>query len=172
MTRQPQRRLALLVIDANVLIDYAVSDVSVLALVAKHLGQVHVPRPLLREVEQIDESVCAKLGLRVVDADLKQLTEAAGRRGRLSFEDHLCLVMGRDNGWTCVTNDGRLRQECATVGVEVLWGLQPLLLLVMLVKIGEFEAKDAVEVVDKMHAENPYITKKVVEDFKAKVAKR
>lgn len=35
------------VVDANVLIDYVKSDRTVLALVAKHLGTLHVPSALL-----------------------------------------------------------------------------------------------------------------------------
>lgn len=45
----------LLVVDANVLIDYAKADESVLALVVRHVGPVYVPRDVLDEVDQVDE---------------------------------------------------------------------------------------------------------------------
>jgi hypothetical protein len=44
----PNPELPLL--DANVLIDYASSELRVLSLAAQWLGPVQVPRPLLREV--------------------------------------------------------------------------------------------------------------------------
>jgi hypothetical protein len=37
----------LLLVDANVLIDFVVADRQVLALVAAHVGAVHVPRGVL-----------------------------------------------------------------------------------------------------------------------------
>jgi hypothetical protein len=37
----------LLLVDANVLIDFALTDRTVLAVVVRHLGVVHVPRDVL-----------------------------------------------------------------------------------------------------------------------------
>lgn len=165
MSQAKMKTTKLLVIDANVLIDFAEADVTILALVVKHIGTVYVPRPLLREVQQLDESQCAELGLIVVDPELGQLTEVASPRGRLSFEDQLCLVMGRDNGWTCVTNDKRLRQECAACGVNVLWGLQ---LLIGLVEHGALGASHAIELAERIQRINPYITGEVLVEFKKK----
>ncbi len=45
-----------LVVDANVLIDYAKTDPSVLTLYARHLGRIYVPSVILGEVEQLDET--------------------------------------------------------------------------------------------------------------------
>jgi hypothetical protein len=109
----------LLLVDANVLIDFALTDRTVLAVVVRHVGVAHVPRDVLAEVEQLDEAACAELGLVVVDGTLEQLTEAGAGTGRLSFEDRVCLILARDNGWTCVSNDGRLRRECEAAGVAV-----------------------------------------------------
>jgi len=50
-----------------VLIDYAKADPTVLTLVARHLGPVHVPRDVLGEVDQLDEEACDRLGLVVVE---------------------------------------------------------------------------------------------------------
>jgi len=47
-------KLELLIIDANVLIDFCKTDSSVLTLVAKHVGPVHVAEPVLAEVKQLD----------------------------------------------------------------------------------------------------------------------
>ncbi len=107
-------RKGLLIMDANVLIDLCEADRTVIRLISDHVGQVHVPLPVLREeIDQIDEAEYADLGIVPVDPPLQTATEAAVRRAGLSFHDHLCLLLARDNGWTCVTNDGRLRRECA-----------------------------------------------------------
>lgn len=102
-----------LVIDANVLIDYATTDESVLALAARHFGRFIVPLPVLDEVELLDAVAYERLGIEVVEPTLEQLLEAGAERGRLSFEDRLCLVVARDAGWLCVTNDRRLRPHVA-----------------------------------------------------------
>lgn len=99
----------LLVVDANVLIDYAEADESVLALVVRHIGPVFVPRDVLDEVDQFDEDTCTRLGLQIAEGSLEQLLEAGAGGGGLSFQDWMCLILARDNGWVCVTNDGRLR---------------------------------------------------------------
>ena len=112
----------ILLVDANVLIDFVTTEPEVLSLVVTHLGSVHVPRDVLLEVEQLEESTCGALGLEVVDGTLDQLAEAATGGGRLSYADRVCLILARDHGWTRVTNDGRLRRECETTGIAVLRG--------------------------------------------------
>ena len=66
------RRQLLMVLDANVLIDYAKTDATVLALVVKHVGPVHVPSALLPEVKQLQQSDYDRLGLRVVEPTVAQ----------------------------------------------------------------------------------------------------
>ena len=88
----------LLLVDANVLIDYANTDPTVLSLVARHLGPVHVPRDVLDEVRQLDEEACDRLGLLVVEGTLGQLLEAGAAGGALSFADWMCLILARRRG--------------------------------------------------------------------------
>lgn len=109
---------AYLLVDANVLIDYVASDPSILTLASHHLGQVYVLSTVLDEVDGFDEAECERLGLKVLEPELAQLTTAAAKRGSLSTEDHLCLVVALANGWTCVTNDSALRRLCSDEGVR------------------------------------------------------
>jgi predicted nucleic acid-binding protein len=156
----------LLIIDANVLIDFLKADPSVLELASIHVGAVHVPRDLLREVEGLDAARCAELGLRVVEATLTQLAEAAAPQGRLSSADTLCLVLARDYGWRCVTNDKPLRKACETAGVEVCWGLE---LLLEVVRAGALQVDTAEEVARAIKASNRHITEQVLTAFLTKV---
>ncbi len=107
-------RRALLVLDANVLIDYVHAARSILELTVQHLGDVFVPEAILDEVPDLSREDCEALGIQVVTASDQQVTEAAafGRKGPLSFNDRLFVLMARDERWVCVTNDKSLRAAC------------------------------------------------------------
>jgi len=76
---------------------------------------------------------CDRLGLHVFEPELEQLT-AAGKNvaPALSYYDHLCLLVAKLGGWTCVTNDGKLRRDSVRGSrrCRVLWGLEPMIALV------------------------------------------
>ena len=150
--------------DANVLIDLCEADRTVIRLISDHVGTVHVPLPVLREeVDQIGDDEYAELGIVPVEPPLQTAAEAATRRDGLSFYDHLCLLLARDNGWTCVTNDGRLRRECSAEKVPVLWGLETVALLV---DDGVLTAKAAEEIGRAIQHANPkFITDSVIAGF-------
>jgi rRNA-processing protein FCF1 len=159
----------ILIVDANVLIDYASTDEAVLALASAHLGEIVVASPVLDEVEALDEADCDRLGLRIIDPTLEQLLEAASQRGRLSFEDHVCLIIARDNGWTCVTSDGRLRAACVEVGIEVLWSLD---LLVALVRVEALPGDDAITIASELHRLSPrFITDEILAEFEREMSR-
>jgi len=156
-------RSRLLVIDANVLIDFRAADPDVLALVAKHLGVVHVPRAVIDEVPGLTPAECQLLGVAVVTPETAQPLEASGRRGRLSFADHLCLVLARDGDWACVTNDRALREGCAQESIETVWGLE---LMLNLVGKRQLPPGRAVAIARKIHEENPrHVTQAVLIQF-------
>ncbi|MCG3193062.1 MAG: hypothetical protein DIJKHBIC_02311 [Thermoanaerobaculia bacterium] len=153
----------LLIIDANVLIDYALADRSVLTLVVHHIGPLHVPVPILAEVEQLTEADCRRLGLTLLEPEAADLMTAASQRGSLSFEDHLCLLMAQRGGFTCVTNDKALRRECESGGVSILWGLQ---LMVELVTRQELSAEAALSTAAAIRRDNPrHITVDILDRF-------
>jgi predicted nucleic acid-binding protein len=161
----------LLIVDANVLIDYLQADEHILVLAGRHLGTLHVVREVVDEVEGLDDDRCAELGLFIVEATTEQLLEA-GRRSTpgLSFEDTLCLILARENRWTCVTNDRALRGACAASEVQVLWGLQ---LMAELVAAGGVSAKAAVAAAEAIHLTNPaHISKALVAEFSKKLRGR
>lgn len=158
---------ALFIADANVLIDYARASPEILGLVVKHVGPVFVAAAILDEVEQLDEQMCLQHGLAVVEGSLTQLVEASQRGGPLSFEDKLCLVLARDNGWACLSNDGPLRDACKAQNVEVVWGLE---IMLQLVETGCVSKEKAIEAAEAIHTINPmYITNRVVAAFRQKI---
>ena len=69
------------------------------------------------------------------------LAAAGRRRPGLSYYDHLCLLVAKQGGWTCVTNDGKFRRDCMAEKVPVLWGLEPMVELVAGGHLNAAEAK-------------------------------
>jgi hypothetical protein len=157
----------LFIVDACVLIDFAKTDPSLLRLIVAHVGPIHVPSPVMAEVKQLDASMATSLGLRIVEPSFDTAAQAATLGGALSFEDRLCLSMAKASGWTCVSNDGRLRRTCEREGVPTLWGLE---LLLRLVGAGGLPKDQAEEAAVAIHCSNPrYVTKKVLQLFTQKL---
>jgi rRNA-processing protein FCF1 len=165
-----QRQRGLLIMDASVLIDLCTADPSVSTLISEHIGQVHVPLPLLREeIDQLTESDCTDLGIVAVEPSLAVAAEAAERRAGLSFHDRVCLLLAREKGWTCVTNDRALRRACADEGVPVLWGLEAIALLV---DLGALPSPAAAELGHAIRAANPaFITERILTSFLERIAR-
>ena len=158
----------ILIIDANVLIDFCKTDRSVLALVTRHLATVHVAEQVLEEVEELDRATAVALGISVLTVEYVVLSQAATASvgSPLGFQDWLCLLVAQQNSWICVTNDKRLRAECATRGVAVLWGLQ---LLLQLVERRALGAAAAIRVADAICALNKRMPASVLAAFRRKV---
>ena len=112
-----------LLADADVLIDYRESELAILALVGQHVARVAVLPPVLDEVHGVTATECAEFGIEIVEVETAPMLQAAEIESRVSFNDRLCLVMCRENEWTCVTNDGALRRLCERHGVETRFGL-------------------------------------------------
>ncbi len=157
---------ALLILDACVLIDFWDADPSAISLVIRHLGQVHIAENVLSEVKQVDRSAAISAGLTIVEPTLEMMTEAAGRRRGLSFQDHLCLLLARERGWTCISNDGRLRTACAEDGVPVLWGLET---LARVVEASGLPVEAGIELAERMVSGNAYLTDDLLGRFVARV---
>jgi rRNA-processing protein FCF1 len=156
-----------LLVDANVLIDYRDSNLRALTLVARHLRPVRILRPLLREVDELDEAECVRHRLELWDPSPEQLAAAAAHRRSLSFLDCAVLIVARDEGWIAATNDRALRQECEVEGVPTRWGLE---LLAELVEAGQLPADAAVGIANEIHDNNPFhITRAILRRFERRL---
>ena len=155
--------MRILLFDANVLIDLYDADSSIFRVVSDSVGPVHVVLPVFEEVGQIDEAEAEALGLTLVEPDLAHFAAAAELSRRLSEEDRICLVVAREEGWTCVTNDRALRRECDAARVEVIWGLE---LLALTVEAGACRRPAAAALARAIAENNPtHITAAVLERF-------
>jgi len=157
------------VLDASVLIDYAVTDLSVLELVARHVAPVHVPTPLLQETQQVSRRDCEHLGIIVSEPTLEQLLSAGQQRGGpLSFQDRMCVIASKAGGLTCVTNDRALRRACVAENIDVVWGLE---LIVELVERQQLTASEAIQTARAIAGKNRFITSAVISRFTARVGR-
>jgi hypothetical protein len=131
-------------------------------LICKHVGQIHLATPVLSEINEIDQSDCLELGIFLVEPELEQVMSASQEKGPLSFQDNICLILAREYGWTCVTNDIPLRRKCELVGVPLIWGIE---LICILVEAGGLPVEDAKNIILEIQRNNPkYITNNIVEN--------
>jgi predicted nucleic acid-binding protein len=154
-----------LLADADVLIDYRDSEFGILALVVEHVGRVAVLAPVLGEVRGVTPAQCVRLGIEVVEVETERMLQAADVESSVSFNDRLCLVVCREESWTCVTNDGALRRLCERHGVETRFGLG---LMVDLVAAGALTRRRAIAVARQIQESNPlHINEPVLARFLA-----
>ena len=152
-----------LLADADVLIDYRESDLVILELVAQHLGRLAVLSSVLDEVRGVTPTQCARLGIDIIEVETERMLRATEVESSVSFNDRLCLIVCREEGWTCVTNDGALRRLCTRHGVETRFGLG---LMVDLVEAGVLSRRRAVAVARRIQASNPlHINDRVLSRF-------
>ena len=114
-------RPRVLLSDADVLIDYRDSDLSILTLVVQHLAPVHVVRDVVDEVDDLSLARCGELGLTVVEVEPQVLLQLATLPQRLSRYDRLSFHVCQVNDWICVTNDRLLRRTCGEHNVRTRW---------------------------------------------------
>ncbi len=159
-------RPALLIADSSVLIDYWNGDRNLLRTISVDFAPILIPRPIFDEVEQLTRGVCASLELDIIEPTRRQREWAANQLRKLSFGDHLCARIAQEIGATCLTNDGGLRNECRRLGVQAMWGLEP---LIYLVNSGHVSGKSAMRAIRKMQEKNRFITQDIVEDFSRRI---
>jgi rRNA-processing protein FCF1 len=157
-------KIKAIVCDANILIDYFDNDKNILKLAAQHCFDIFVPTPILAEIEQISEEVARKLGLQLVEPNLSQLIEAIEMSKDIgsSENDCICLIIARDKGCHCATNEKALYNKCKRNNAEVIRGLG---IMIELIKNNYLLKEYSIKTACKIKNSNPRITDKVVKDF-------
>ena len=159
-------RFEAIISDSNVLIDYVKANKKILHLAVKHLCDIYVPIEILKEVKNITRDELEKLGIRIFEPTLEQVINAAKKPFGLSFEDQLCFLIAKENGWVCATNDKQLRVQCEAGSVAVIWGLE---IMVFLNKEGHLDRIEAERTAEKIGEINKYIGKDLIKKFIAKL---
>jgi hypothetical protein len=157
----------ILLADADVLIDYGHSDLSILKLISSHIGPLRVLREVLREVNELSVRRCRELDIAVVRLPTPLLLRAGTVTPALSFSDQLCVIACEEYGWTCVSNDRAVGNACKERGIVRRRGLS---LMVDLVQVGVLDSHHALRVATLMHKANPrHINEAVLKAFAAKL---
>jgi hypothetical protein len=154
---------AYLLTDACVLIDFCKEDMNLLGLVSRHIGQIIVPKPVLRkEVNQLTVEDCDRLGLVIYTPTMEQLQKAVIPRSGLSEQDKLCLFIAIDEGYSLFTNDAALLKIAKKERVDAHWGLE---FLVKLANNGIVSPKKAIERARSICRRTPFPEEKIMEEF-------
>lgn len=149
-----------MILDANILIDFCNCDRTIVKLICTYVGQIYLATPVLNEINQINEGDCLELGIILVEPELDQVMLASIKKGPLSFQDNLCLILAKERGWTCVTNDKPLRKTCKIEGVPLIWGIE---LICILVESCGLPVEHARGIILKIQKDNPkYISDRIV----------
>lgn len=88
---------------------------------------------------------------------------------KASFEDALCLMIAKERGWTCVSNDRRLRFAFGTENVPVLWGFD---ILMLLVDARALSASAASDMATRIASNNKRIGAEVLSRLLAKIDRK
>lgn len=113
--------------DACVLIDYCKEDARILGLANKHLGKIHIPLPILAEVKDLDVEMCQELGLTIYPTREDQRNAALIKKAGLTWEDRLCLIISKEEGYLLYSNDKGVLKNAKREGIPAKWGLELLI---------------------------------------------
>lgn len=162
--------MEILLADADVLIDYRDSDLSILKLVSEHVGPVRVLREVLDEAPGVGDHRCAQLGIEIVQLETDLLIEANDLPRSLSAADRFCIIACKRNLWTLVSNDRALRAVGKQRNIQLRWGLG---LMVDLVHARVLSETQALKVAAAIRAANPtHITADLLDRFRARLKRR
>lgn len=156
----------IVITDANILIDYAKADKKIIKLLVRLFKEVRVPFEIMKEVNGLSVSQAESFGVVVYYSEPDIYYRAANADNGISFQDNICFLDADKFGWSLVTNDRQLRQECEKVSVSVFWGLQ---VLIIMVKEKLLTRRDALKAGEKIYNDNPRITREILGDFKKKI---
>ena len=79
-------------------------------------------------LKEFDCSIIEELAISILDVDYNEYQDALSIESKaLSIQDKLCISVAKKREMVCVTKDFRMKKECESQDVKVLWSLQFLL---------------------------------------------
>ena len=120
---------SVMIADTCIIIDFKRVDPTLFSIISRTLGPLSIAETLLEELEkEFSKDIISdikNLGIDIVPVYLADLAMATkeSQTGPLSVYDRVCFYTAKRWGYTCITNDKKLRAECEQHKVKVLWGL-------------------------------------------------
>lgn len=155
-----------IILDANVLIDFYTEDPSLIQLVTEHIGNVLLPKTILKQVRQLTLPDCEKLGLTVFRPSIEVLLQARERIPGLNFPDRICLFEAKARQIPLFANDKKLLNFAVREKIKANWGLD---LLVTLFKAGHIGKDGALGYARNLCERTPYPTDRIMGEFHKKM---
>jgi len=149
----------ILLCDACVMLDYLDFAPSILSLTVKHFTQIYIPDVVLLELTKYSQSDIESLGIKIQETPLSYYLIPL--LGPLSLQDRACLMLSQEMGWTCVTNDQRLKKACDNEQVATLGGFG---LLILLVRKKIITKEEGVKVIKAIGKGNMWISPSLIEN--------
>ena len=155
----------MIILDANVVIDFRDSDRTILRLFSCEIEKLGIPAGVLIKVRGFTKEDCEGLGIELLFPDSMELSLITPS-GSLASDDQECAILAKHRGMKVCTNDKPLRNKCDEIDVDVFWGLELLLILVEKKKLNKGKA---VKVAENIKETNPYITQEILTNFRNKL---
>ena len=149
----------ILLCDACVMLDYLDFAPNILSLTVKHLTQIFIPDVVLAELSKYSQSDIEALGIKIQETPVSYYLLPL--LGPLSFQDRACLMLSQEMGWTCVTNDQKLKKACTHEQVSTLGGFG---LLNLLVQNKILTIEEGVIAITAIGRGNNWISPSLIED--------
>lgn len=121
-----------------------------------------IPVDIFGEVEQLTETKLKRLGLTLFEPGEKSYSDAGSMNNGCSFQDRVCVLEAKENGWSVITSDKAMKNWCTREGIPSYWGLQVML---NLVEEGLLAKIDAIETARRIQDSNAMITEDILKDF-------
>ena len=155
-----------LIVDSCVLIDYVSVNPSILSLAARHIGPVIVIGQVLEKFVEFDGLYAMEMGLTVIDPDIGLIDAGLSHTGGLSGCDRMIFALAKRNGYSCWTNDSKLKETCERSGITAYWGLEVMLLLCESRRLSRAAALKTAQGIGEI---NGFITDEIMLDFRARL---
>ncbi len=155
----------MIILDANVVIDFRDSDRTILRLFSREIEKLGITAGVLIKVNEFTKENCEDLGIEVLYLAPRELSLIT-TSGSLASDDQECAVIAAGRGMRVCTNDKALRVECEGRKIGLLWGLELLLILVEKKKLNKGKA---LRVAESIKDSNPYITEEILISFRSKI---
>jgi len=162
-------KIAELLLDANVMIDFRNSDnLRVAELISKEIS-CSIVEQTRHKVTGLTKELCQQIGIEVIEPEYADLVTAEKIRGnikQLAEDDALTLAVALRKGHTVVSNDKRVVETGRANGIDVQ---REFFILVFLVRKGVLSSEDCIKIATEIVNSNPWMSNRVLTELVSQI---